>query len=122
ELVTGGVDAGSDGDADGGLQITLPAELAVASEGLFLGRGAELARLQDAWERTVAGERRLVLVAGEAGIGKSRLATEFAVKVHETGGTVLLGRCAEETLAPYQPFVEALRHYVLGCERRELLA
>jgi predicted ATPase len=49
------------------------------------------------------------MVAGEAGIGKTRLAGELARAVHGEGGLVLYGRCDEGLAVPYQPFVEALR-------------
>jgi tetratricopeptide (TPR) repeat protein len=51
------------------------------------------------------------LVAGEPGIGKTRLAVQLAILVHDEGGLVLAGRCDEDLGVPYQPFVEALRHY-----------
>ena len=63
----------------------------------------------------------MVLVAGEPGIGKTRLVAEFCRSAHAGGATVLLGRSTEETLAPYQPFVETLRHYVASCPAEELL-
>jgi predicted ATPase len=52
-----------------------------------------------------------VLVAGEAGIGKSRLAAELAARARASGFEVLLGRCLDlvGTELAYQPFVEALR-------------
>jgi predicted ATPase len=53
-----------------------------------------------------------VLLSGEPGIGKTRLATEAARTLHAEGATVLLGTCDEDASLPYQPFVEALRHYV----------
>ena len=49
---------------------------------------------------------------GEPGVGKTRLAAQFAAEVHAAGATVLYGRCDEEPLLAYQPFVEALRHYL----------
>ena len=73
----------------------------------FVGRAAELGRLMEGWERARTGGRELVLVAGEPGIGKTRLVAELAVRAHEAGAVVLFGRCYEETLTPYQPFVEA---------------
>ncbi len=51
-------------------------------------------------------------LAGEPGIGKTRLATEAARAAHAEGGTVLFGGCDEDVGLPYRPFVEALRHYV----------
>ena len=53
----------------------------------------------------------IVVLAGEAGVGKTRLAARFAAAAHAGGATVLHGRIDEETVVPYQPFVEALRHY-----------
>jgi hypothetical protein len=52
-----------------------------------------------------------VLVAGEAGIGKTRLAAELAARARASGFEVLLGRCLDlvGTELAYQPFVEALR-------------
>ena len=52
------------------------------------------------------------MLAGEPGIGKTRLATEFCRGAYADAALVLLGRCYEESLVPYQPFVEALRHYI----------
>jgi predicted ATPase len=48
-----------------------------------------------------------VLVLGEAGIGKSRLAAELAITADRGGGLVLLGHCDEEAIVAYQPVVEA---------------
>ncbi|MEZ5139673.1 MAG: AAA family ATPase [Acidimicrobiales bacterium] len=56
-----------------------------------------------------AGDRRLVVVQGEAGMGKTRLAQVFAHAVHDAGGHVLWGRCTAENLMAYQPAAEALR-------------
>src|SRR5215831_19286869 len=78
----------------------------------LLGRDAEMATIQDVWEKTQAGQRQLILIAGEPGIGKTRLALEFARRCR---ATVLLGRCDQEALVPYQPFVEALEWYVRTC-------
>ena len=61
---------------------------------------------------TRSGQRRVALVAGEPGIGKTRLVTEFCRAAHAEGATVLLGRCYEDAPVPYQPFVEALRQYL----------
>ncbi len=63
------------------------------------------------------GQRQFVLLAGEPGIGKTRLATEFARRAHREGATVLYGRSDAESLIPYQPFVTALAHYVAHREQ-----
>jgi DNA-binding SARP family transcriptional activator len=76
--------------------------------GPFVGRDAPLARLTAALDRARAGERRLVLIGGEPGIGKTRLMAELCAAAHAGGAEVRSGRCFEEAIAPYQPFVEAL--------------
>ncbi|MEX0666398.1 MAG: AAA family ATPase [Acidimicrobiia bacterium] len=76
------------------------------------GRDAEVDRLERAWQQAGDGAVQVALVAGEPGIGKTRLAAEIARRAHEQGGVVLYGRCDQETIVPYQPFVEALRPLV----------
>ena len=87
----------------------LPAvlELLVEPAG-FVGRVAERRRLGELWTRCVTGPLRIAVLAGEAGIGKSRLAAEFAAEVETSGGRVLLGMCFEDAEAPFQPFVQAI--------------
>ena len=77
----------------------------------FIGRTAELDRLAVAYARAVAGESRMVIVAGEAGIGKSRLVEAFNGRVATSGGRVLVGGCLALGTGglPYAPFVEAFR-------------
>ncbi|MGH9038353.1 MAG: ATP-binding protein [Acidimicrobiia bacterium] len=79
---------------------------------VFVGRDRELERLQQLWKEAAAGELRVALLAGEPGVGKTRLAAELAGRVHEEGGVVLAGRCDEYLGVPFQPFVEVLRHFV----------
>ena len=76
----------------------------------FVGRARELAELEHAIDAAGAGSGATVLVAGEAGIGKSRLAFELATRAGDAGFDVLLGRSIDlvGTELPYQPFVEAL--------------
>jgi predicted ATPase/DNA-binding SARP family transcriptional activator len=117
------------------LGIGLPAELRARSAGPFVGRVRELGALRRLWARATRGVDdgeagaedldhlpggRLVLLTGEAGIGKTRLLAELAREVHGAGALVLAGRAPEETLVPYQPFIEALRHYVLNAPFDEL--
>lgn len=91
----------------------------LASPGPFVGRGDELGRLLTAWQTTLTAGTRAVLIAGEPGVGKTRLAGEWSHRAYEQGAIVLYGRCDEDLGAHYQPFTEALRSLVpsLGTER-----
>jgi hypothetical protein len=91
--------------------LPLPRELARAERRPFVGRAVPLQRLREVWLDPSRGHGGLVALGGEPGIGKTRLAARFAAEVHAEGGTVLYGRADEESVSPYQPFVEALRHY-----------
>ncbi len=76
----------------------------------LVGRATELGALLARWKQAVRGRGGMVLIAGEAGIGKTRLAEEFAAIVRGQGGWVGRGRCYEpERMLPYQPLAEALR-------------
>jgi DNA-binding CsgD family transcriptional regulator/tetratricopeptide (TPR) repeat protein len=83
---------------------------AVASDA-FVGRAGELGKLDGAVAAARARKGATVLVAGEAGIGKTRLAAELARRARDAGFEVLLGRSIDlvGTELPYQPFVDALR-------------
>src|SRR5581483_2326730 len=103
--------------------IALPLPRAVAADHQpFVGRSDESDVLEAAWEESVARHRQAVLIGGEPGIGKTRLATEFALRAHGDGATVLWGRCDEELGVAYQPFAEALRQYVEVCPVEDLHA
>jgi len=99
--------------------IPMPTPLTGAGR-VFVGRDEELGRLLRLWKEAGAGERRGALVGGEPGVGKTRLAAELARAVHGEGGMVLGGRCDEDLGVPFQPFVEALRHYLAHAEQPEL--
>jgi DNA-binding CsgD family transcriptional regulator/tetratricopeptide (TPR) repeat protein len=75
---------------------------------MFVGRARELGALQRALDAARAGHGAGVLVAGEAGVGKTRLVSELGA--HAEGFEVRLGRCLDlvGTELPYQPFAEAL--------------
>src|SRR3954451_14965672 len=101
----------------------VPLQSALATEiasGPFVGRQDALERLRARYERAKEGVRQVVLVSGEPGIGKSRLASEIAREAHEAGATVLYGRSDAESLVPYQPFVTAVPHYMAHRESLEL--
>jgi DNA-binding SARP family transcriptional activator len=85
---------------------TLPAPLAAVADEPLVGRDTQLARLEQAWLRAGSGTPQIVVLSGDPGIGKTRLAAEIATRA--AGGAVLYGRCDEEPVASYQPFTEAL--------------
>src|SRR5246127_2180525 len=91
----------------------------LAGPGPFVGRGRELERLFAAWQTALAGATNAVLIAGEPGVGKTRLAGEWSRQAYQQGALVIYGRCDEDLGAPYQPFAEALRALVpsLGSSR-----
>ena len=78
---------------------------------MFVGRVPELGELERALDSARAGSGTAVLVAGEAGIGKTRLASELSRRARDIRFDVLLGRSIDlvGTELPSQPFVEALR-------------
>ena len=92
-------------------KVPLPGALARAEQAPFVGRAAALRRLQARWDEASRNEGGLVVCTGEPGIGKTRLVARFATAVHGDGAVVLHGRSDEESVTPYQPFVEALRLY-----------
>ena len=103
-------------------QLEVPARLReIATRGACVGRDAEVAEIISAWKLVASGgERRLVLVAGEPGIGKTRIASELASRVATHGGVALHGWCDEDLSAPYQPWVQALGPFVRAIPDDEL--
>jgi hypothetical protein len=84
--------------------------LAETSRGDFVGRDAELEQLVAGLGDAVAGRGRLMLLVGEPGIGKSRLAEELIQVARARRVEVLVGRCWEASVAPaYWPWVQSLR-------------
>ncbi len=81
----------------------------------FTGREAELAWLMERWAATRRREGGLTLVAGEAGVGKTRLVQQVLQPIHRQGSVLLSGRCYEYNRAiPHQPINDALRYYIAG--------
>ncbi len=87
----------------------------------FVGRQAELHTLRGALDDASSGRGRLVLLAGEPGIGKTRTADELARYAQERGCEVLVGRCYEGDGAPaYWPWLQVLRRYAESREPEAL--
>ena len=95
--------------------LPLPVALAPVDGVPFVGRELELEAIGEAWGKARAGARRVTLIAGEPGIGKTSLVGELARRAAADGGIVLYGRCDEDVGFAFQPFVEALRAYVAAC-------
>ena len=77
----------------------------------LIGRAPELAELEAALADAARGRPSVAFVAGESGVGKTRLVTELADRAHSSGARVLIGECVElgEGELPYAPLVAALR-------------
>lgn len=100
-----------------------PAPVPETLAGAFVGREGELAELTAGLDAAAAGRGRVFLLAGEPGIGKSRLAEELSVRARTRGALVLVGRCWEAGGAPaYWPWVQSLRAYVRRAEPGALRA
>ncbi|HEY3764953.1 MAG TPA: AAA family ATPase, partial [Gaiellales bacterium] len=90
----------------------LPGALRLTPSFPFVGRPRELALLGSLMPRAGGEGRRIALVGGEAGSGKSRLVREFAHRAAAEGVLVLYGACDAVVRIPYQPISEALDHLV----------
>jgi tetratricopeptide (TPR) repeat protein len=91
----------------------------MVSEPPHVGRERELALLKERLEMAMEGSGSLVLVGGEAGIGKSRLCNEFASTASMSGFVVLIGRSLPGVPAPYLPFQAAFATYLRKTTRTE---
>ena len=100
------------GGAAVGCGVPLPSLLASTYLVPLVGRADAWQAVKAAWSSASSGDERVVLVAGEPGIGKTRLSTELARRAHEDGGVVLFGGCDEDVEVAYRPFSQALRHLV----------
>lgn len=92
----------------------LPAELTARRGGPLVGRTAELAAFEQAWERVAAGKRQAVFVGGEPGAGKTRLSAEVAGRLVDHGVAVLVGSSTADADVPYAPFAEALDRVLIA--------
>jgi tetratricopeptide (TPR) repeat protein len=99
-----------EGGAPGGWP--LPAVMRSVPRLSFVGREPERGRLGEAVAAAHAGRRQAVLISGEPGIGKSRLAAYAAHGAHGDGFAVCWGTCNEDVGAPYEPWIEVCTHLV----------
>ena len=76
----------------------------------LVGRESELGALEAALAGNAAGNGRVLLVAGDAGVGKTALLRSFVARARSARAPVLVGECTETGAAqPFGPFVEILR-------------
>lgn len=84
-----------------------------AEASTFVGRGRELGLLHDAFTRAAQGHGQAVFVAGDAGIGKSRLIKELRAALGDTPHRWIEGRCAAYGKAiPFLPIIDAVRRHL----------
>ena len=94
-------------------RVPLPGRLTARPSIGMIGRQDDLHVLADIYKRVATdGGREVVLLAGEAGVGKSTLAATAAGAAFDEGACVLFGHCEEDLASPYQFFAEALDHLV----------
>lgn len=89
-----------------------PTPLGRGPIGRFVGRRTELSSLLHAVESSREKGIRLIVVAGEAGIGKTTLLEEFCTRAQQCGVRPLVGHCTPDSSSSYQPIIEILRQVV----------
>lgn len=87
----------------------------------YVGRVEERAALAEAMNLARSGQRQVVLLSGEPGIGKTRLASYAAHSAHAEGFVVAWGACSEDLAVPYEPWIAICSHVVEHASQ-ELLA
>jgi class 3 adenylate cyclase/tetratricopeptide (TPR) repeat protein len=108
---------------DAGPSVPLPRSLGARPFTGVVGRATDLASIEDALKRVSEGQgREVILVSGEAGLGKTTLVAEAARSAFDGGACVLFGHCEEDISAPYELFSEALGHYVAHAPESRLRA
>jgi DNA-binding CsgD family transcriptional regulator/tetratricopeptide (TPR) repeat protein len=90
----------------------------------FIGRAVEVGRLDATLDRAEQDQPQLMLLAGDAGVGKTRLLLEFADRAQQRGSRVLVGGCVElgDIGVAYLPVVDALRGLADDPDEAELVA
>ena len=94
---------------------------ALRPEPLLVGRQSQLDDLWSQFEQSTTGHLRVAFVAGEPGIGKTRLLREVSWRAEHAGAVVLWGGASEaESMPPYLPFLEALGQHIRATTPDEL--
>jgi DNA-binding CsgD family transcriptional regulator/tetratricopeptide (TPR) repeat protein len=95
-----------------------------ATSPAFIGRTQQLAQLLELLQRAESGRPAMALVAGEAGVGKTRLLAELAARASRGGARVLVGGCLQvgDVGLPYVPFIDAFRDVGARPDEAELVA
>src|SRR5947209_9497480 len=84
---------------------------------VLVGREREVSLLEDALLAAHRGSGQVVVIAGEAGVGKTRLAMELQERARRAGTAVMVGTTSEAEVAlPYLPFIEAIGNYLAGAD------
>jgi predicted ATPase len=97
--------------------------LARLASGIFVGREQEIKRLRAALDEAISGQSRLLMLVGEPGSGKTRLAEQLATYARLCNTQVCIGRCHEVEGAPaFWPWVQIVRAYGQELTQDELLS
>lgn len=90
------------------------------AQGRLVGREAELAAAKTLWKQATLtpGERHVLLISGEPGVGKTPLMREIRTLAEISGATVLVGECYANGNAPYAPIAQILREALTQPARR----
>jgi predicted ATPase len=98
-----------------------PAIASGVAEVPMVGRGGEMRELLENLDRVAEGSGRLIMVTGEAGIGKTRLVAALRCEAVQRGFRVLVGRSYQtEQVLPFRPFIDALRADGTVCDEKTL--
>ena len=88
---------------------------------VLVGRDGDLSALEDALLSALRGDGGVVIVGGEAGMGKTRLVNALAARARRLGCTVISGGCSEAEISlPYLPFLEAIGNYLATIDTHDL--
>ena len=98
-----------------------PANPVSSAGGTFVGRQRVMGGLMVALEDALSSQGRVVMLAGEPGIGKTRTSQELTIYAEQKGAQVLWGRChSEQGAPPYWPWIQVIRSYVRDCDTEDL--